>query len=98
MGAPVTGSLRVNPSKRPALTRKSSMPVARAGSNVSGSGPLIMTRSAGGSERVQPASANRPTTQAILRRRAPGDAPSVRDKILMKNYLFVLGAMAGAED
>src|ERR1022692_3930723 len=105
MGAAVTGSLRASPSKRAAVTRKSSMPVAKAGSNVSGSGPLIMTKSAGGSERVQAARAKRAVTHASLRRRAAGEAPGARGRMLMNDYLFVpsgvdfpAGAGAAAED
>src|SRR5665213_900684 len=89
IGREVTGSLRVSPSKRAAMIRKSSMPVPRAGSNVSGSGPLIVTRLAGGSEPVQPAHVSRPTTQATHRRRTAGKSPGARGRIFMEHYLFV---------
>ena len=96
MGAPVIGSLRANPSNKPLVTRRSSIPVANAGSSVSGSGPLIMTMSAGGSGRVQAASVSRTEADTMHRHRVPGKATRARGTMLMNDYLFVPAGVFGA--
>ncbi len=54
IGRAVSGSSRVSPSNKPMATRISGWPVIRAGSSDSGSAPLMMVMSAGGSRRPQP--------------------------------------------
>src|SRR5579871_1319877 len=74
MGAAVFGSSRVRPSNTDETMRISAMPVMSAGSRVSGSLSLMMTRSAGASLRpqlVRKKAAKRTNRPACATRRNP---------------------------
>src|SRR5215203_3100578 len=99
MASPVSASNRIKPSNRASDTRPSNCPVATAGSRVSGSPPLIKTRSARLSRRPHPLTARKSKQRTEQKRR---NALFRRKRALAKHfiaddYLFVFaGVSAGA--